>query len=135
MLLGPLHGGPFASWLNKKCDRFNARWYCRGAEAVDAFTQDWQGENNWINAPFAVLDRVFTLMRAQRAHGAVLVPSSRRYSSRPWHTAIFGPRWPPWLLERVPLERGCLSFQRGKRTGARAADTRVSCCRVDFRRA
>ena len=38
----------FADNYNSHLPRFNSRFACPGAEAVDAFTVDWGGgENNW----------------------------------------------------------------------------------------
>ena len=46
----------FASHTNHLCPRFNSAFYCPGTEAVDAFSQDWGGENNWVNPPFGLED-------------------------------------------------------------------------------
>ena len=37
----------FASEHNAKLPRFNSRYLAYGTEAVDAFTVDWSGENNY----------------------------------------------------------------------------------------
>ena len=36
----------FANVDNKKLDRFNSFFWAPGSEAVDAFYQNWAGENN-----------------------------------------------------------------------------------------
>ena len=41
----------FACSYNAKLSRYNSRFYQPGAEAVDAFTQNWDCENNWILPP------------------------------------------------------------------------------------
>jgi hypothetical protein len=34
--------------MNRKTERFNSLFWNPGSEAVDAFTQNWHGENNWL---------------------------------------------------------------------------------------
>ena len=50
-LRGPLTIDSFATWYNTKCPRFNSRFWNPGCEGVDAFMQNWQGENNWSVPP------------------------------------------------------------------------------------
>jgi PAS domain-containing protein len=71
----------FASHLNRLCERFNSRFYCPGTEAVDAFSQDWAGENNWINPPFSLIAPILVHMRQCRAVGTLIVPF---WPKRPW---------------------------------------------------
>ena len=132
---GPHTVDRFASYLNKKCKRFNARWYCRDAEAVDALVQDWSGETNWVNPPFGILDRVLGHMRRGRYRGTVLVPDGRTWSSQPWFTAIFGPRRPEWLLERRPLAAETGTFLRGGIEPMEPPAWSVWACKVDFGKA
>ena len=47
-LWGPDSIDRFASSCNAKLSRFNFRFLQLGTEAVDAFTQDWSSENNWL---------------------------------------------------------------------------------------
>lgn len=65
----------FASTLNTHCPRFNARQYCPGAEAVDAFSV-WLGgtDNSWINPPFALAERVLHKIVRDRATATVVLP-------------------------------------------------------------
>ena len=39
----------FACSDNAKLSLFNSRFYQPGAEAVDAFAQNWEGENKWVH--------------------------------------------------------------------------------------
>ena len=50
-LWGPHSVDRFACCYNAKLPRFNSRFVQPGAEAVDAFTQDWSPENNWLVPP------------------------------------------------------------------------------------
>eukprot|EP00301_Raphidiophrys_heterophryoidea_P016105 c2537_g1_i1.p1 GENE.c2537_g1_i1~~c2537_g1_i1.p1 ORF type:complete len:441 (+),score=18.45 c2537_g1_i1:246-1568(+) len=84
---GPHKVDRFADSNNNQVRRFNARRWCPGVEAVDAFAQQWSGEINWAVPPAGLLLRVF------------------------WHprATVVAPMWPgqPWwpLLCRLQLHR------------------------------
>ena len=46
-LWGPHTVDRFATHYHSQLERFNSRYACPGSEAVDSFTTDWGGENNW----------------------------------------------------------------------------------------
>ena len=64
----------FACSYNAKLSRFNSRFYQPGAEAVDAFAQNWEGENNWVHPLVSQISRVITHMRACKAVGTLVIP-------------------------------------------------------------
>ena len=37
----------FASFTNRKCVRFNTKFWTPGSLGIDAFAYDWRGELNW----------------------------------------------------------------------------------------
>ena len=41
----------FATYYNSKCIRFNSKCWCKGTEAINAFTQNWSYECNWLVPP------------------------------------------------------------------------------------
>ena len=43
----------FASYKNSKCSRFNSKYLCPSTEAVNAFSQDWSKEANWLYHQFS----------------------------------------------------------------------------------
>ena len=43
----------FANEENHKVTRFNSRFHCPSTEAIDAFSQNWEGENNWLVPPIS----------------------------------------------------------------------------------
>ena len=47
----------FADVDNRKTHRFNSRFFHMESEAVDAFTQEWRGEFNWLCSPIYLLVR------------------------------------------------------------------------------
>ena len=57
-LWGPYTVDRFASCDNTQLPRFNSRCWNPGSEAVDAFTVNWQGENNWWCPPIVLIPRV-----------------------------------------------------------------------------
>lgn len=38
----------FVMYYNKKCVRFNLKYWCLNIECVDVFNVCWKGENNWL---------------------------------------------------------------------------------------
>jgi len=48
---GPYTIDRFASAHNAQLGRFNSRFRTPGSEAIDTFTCDWSGENNWWCLP------------------------------------------------------------------------------------
>ena len=57
-LWGPHSIDSFASSYNAKLPRFNLRFLQSGTEVVDAFSQDWSCDNNWIVPPITVVGKV-----------------------------------------------------------------------------
>ena len=80
---GPHTVDRFSSDYNANCLRFNSRWWCRNTEAVNAFSQSWQGENNWMVPPPKLVNKVINKMKSDRAMGTLVVPA--------WKSA---PYWP-----------------------------------------
>ena len=67
-----------------KISRFKSRFYQPGTEAVDAFTQNWDGENNWNLPPVSQISRVIAHDGACKAVGTPAIPM--------WKSSYF------WLL-------------------------------------
>jgi hypothetical protein len=71
----------FATPSNRQVSRFNSRFHSPGCEAVDAFTQQWKGELNWLNPPWDELSRVLQTLRESGAAAYLVVPE---WPSQPW---------------------------------------------------
>ena len=71
---GPHSVDRFACSYNTKLARFNPRFYRPGTEAVDAFTQDWEHENNWLLPPVSLIVRTINHLKQCRAEGSIAVP-------------------------------------------------------------
>ena len=59
---GPHTVDRFACSYNTKLPRFNSRFFQPGCEAVDAFSQDWGYDNNWLCPPVSLIVRVLKVL-------------------------------------------------------------------------
>jgi len=76
----------FASSMNCKTDRFNSLFWNPGSEAVDAFTQNWFGENNWLVLPIYLVVRTIKHLVFYRGKGTLIIP---RWISAPFWPFTF----------------------------------------------
>ena len=97
---------------NAKLSRYNSIFYQPGAEAVDAFTQNWECENNWILPSVSQISRVITHMRACKAVGTLVIPM--------WKSSYFwvllcddGKHWNEFVHDWVTLPKYKHLFIRG----------------------
>ena len=72
----------FATANNAQVPRYNSRFPDPCAEAVDAFTQSWAQEHNWINPPWDLLPQVVRKLRATQDVCATIV--APRWAAQPW---------------------------------------------------
>ena len=82
-LWGPYTVDRFASSRNTKLERFNSLFWNVNTEAVDCFTQNWSGENNWIVPPIYLVLRAIKHVIACKARGTLIVPK--------WISATYWP--------------------------------------------
>ncbi|MEW8548152.1 MAG: reverse transcriptase domain-containing protein [Candidatus Thiodiazotropha sp.] len=82
-LWGPHTYDRFASDYNAKCATFSSRWWCPGTSAIDAFSESWQGHNNWLVPPPRLIVRCLHKLRNEGAEGTLIVPK--------WQSAPFWP--------------------------------------------
>lgn len=82
-LWGPHQIDRFADTDNRKCRRFNSRWWCVDTNGVDAFTFSWEGVNNWLVPPPRLLCQCIVKLRGDLAQGTLIVPH--------WESAAFWP--------------------------------------------
>jgi hypothetical protein len=64
----------FATDYNSKCIRFNSKCWCKGTEAINAFTQNWSYECNWLVPPPCMARKVIRQFCEDRANGTLGVP-------------------------------------------------------------
>lgn len=82
-LWGPFTIDRFASWYNTKCNRFNSRFWNPGCEGIDAFSLNWQGENNWVVPPPSQIVRAWKHFQICQARAVLIIPL--------WKGAVFWP--------------------------------------------
>ena len=64
-------------------DRYNSKFWNPGTEAIDAFTQEWAGENNWLVPPTYLVAGTVKYLQECKAKGTLIVPK--------WKSAVFWP--------------------------------------------
>ena len=104
-----------------------------GCEAVDAFSQDWSDDNDWICPPVCLLIRVVKHMGLCTAGGTVILPV--------WKSSFFwtvfcsdGVHWNSFVIDWVFLPKFPGLFVRGKARnslfGSRPLDFDVIALRI-----
>lgn len=73
----------FASFYNTKVERFFSRFWNPGCAGVDAFFQQWTGENCLVVPPVNIIPQVLSYMESQKCIGTLIVPC--------WPSASFWP--------------------------------------------
>ena len=104
-LWGPYTVDRFANFYNAKLVRFNSKFWNPGSEAVDAFSQDWKNENNWIVPPINQVAKSIKHLVFCKASGTLIVP---KWDSASFWTMIFkGPtEKQPYVLEILEFSPG-----------------------------
>jgi hypothetical protein len=133
------HWGPhtvdrFSGHLNHLCPRFNSMFCCPGTEAVDAFSQNWAIENNWVNPPFALIGKVILHARRCRATATLICPV---WPKRPWwHLVCLEGRFRTYVTAWAELPMRADLFLPGPKHGNQRAvgapHWRVLALRLDF---
>lgn len=76
---GPHDVDRFATFRNRKIDRYNSKFIDFQTEAVDAFTQSWGNCNNWLVPPIKLVPKTLSHLFYFKAAGTLVVskwPSS-----------------------------------------------------------
>ena len=92
--MGPHTVDRFANCFNTQLPRFNLRFWNPGLEAVDTFTCNWEGENNWWCPPVYLVPRALRHIQETAAVGTLVVPK--------WPSAVYWPMLFPNKDERLP---------------------------------
>lgn len=71
---GPHTVDRFASFETAKTRRYNSRFNDQQSEAVDCFSQDWKGENNYVCPPFRSIGRTIRHIVACGADATLIAP-------------------------------------------------------------
>ena len=73
-LYGPFTVNRFVNNLNRKLKCFNSKFYCPGTCHVNAFTDGWSNDLNWLCRPISSTASVISHLKLCKAKGALLVP-------------------------------------------------------------
>lgn len=80
---GPFTIDRFSDNVNRKLPRFNSKHFCPESLCVNAFTDNWSGENNWLCPPVSLVGSVIKHLKLCKACGTLLVPI--------WKSSYFWP--------------------------------------------
>ncbi len=95
LLWGPHTIDRFADDSNAQIPRFDSRWWCPRTEAVDTFTRNWRGENNWWVPPLYLVGRTVKHAMLCGCVGTLLIPR--------WESAPFWPLLCPDGVHLAPF--------------------------------
>ncbi|XP_053391340.1 uncharacterized protein LOC128554120, partial [Mercenaria mercenaria] len=84
----------FAYDYNRKCMKFNSRFWCPGTAGVDAFAHTWSGENNWLVPPPRLILATLNKVRKEKCTCTLVVPA--------WRSA---PYWPVLFPDGLRLKQ------------------------------
>lgn len=94
----------FAAAHNATCARFNSRFDSAQSEAVDAFSQCWSGEVNYVLPDFHQIDRVLDHIERDNADVILVVPA---WTQQPWWRRLTSGAWRARVLEWLRLPPRC----------------------------
>ena len=131
---GPHTVDRFACSDNTQLPRFNSRCWNPGCEAVDTFTVNWSGENNWWCPPIYLVPRVLRHAQACSTMGTLVIPC--------WPSAPFWPMLYPdgqaakFVVGVFELPQSNVLFLPGKSGrvlfNGEVPNTKVFALRCDF---
>ena len=83
---GPHTIDRFASLTTTKVKRYNSRFWDPLSEGVNALAQqNWQLENNYVNPPFALINKVLDVVTKQKCLATILTPI---WKAQTWYTRL-----------------------------------------------
>ena len=103
----------FACFYNAKLPRFFSRFWNPGAEAIDAFAQDWSGENVLLVPPVTLIQAALNHLYLCQGRGVLVFPW--------WPSSPF---WPLlWTRFRAYIKRivtipGNIALRHGRNTNS-----------------
>lgn len=80
----------FANSTNAKLSRFNSLFWNVNTEAVDSFSQNWSGDNNWLVPPIYAVIRTVKHVVACKAKGTLIIP---KWTSAAYWPLSFSKHW------------------------------------------
>lgn len=116
-LWGPFSIDRFANHYNSKVERFNSRYYEIDTEAVDAFTQDWRGENNWFVPPVKCISRLLNrIEKTEKVKGTLIIP---HWTSKPfWAIVQKEGKFKEFIKDSIFISDASKVLEPGRFTGS-----------------
>ena len=72
---GPHSCDRFATFLNHKVEMYNSWGFDPGTSGINALAQsNWKNHNNFVNAPFGLINKVIDVIQKQEAMATVIAP-------------------------------------------------------------
>ena len=103
---GPHDIDRFATFKNRKTKRYNSLFVDFESEAIDCFTQDWSGCNNWLVPPICMVSRVILHILHCNATASLIVPK--------WCSSAFWPILFNANYEKREFVHDVLEFDKGQ---------------------
>lgn len=102
----------FADIHNSKLCRYNSRFWSPNTEHVDAFSQNWSGEKNWLVPPIYLVNKVVKHIIVCRATGTLVIP---KWQSAPFWTMLFEDKYvyKPYVLDVLEFSETKRIFVQG----------------------
>ena len=108
-LWGPFTVDCFANYYNKQIPRFFSRFWNPGSSSVDAFAQDWSGENCLLVPPVVLIPAVLDHIHMCKAKGTLVFPW--------WPSSVFWPilwsSYLTWIKGRIYM-KGPNALEQGR---------------------
>ncbi|KAK3093403.1 hypothetical protein FSP39_015112 [Pinctada imbricata] len=134
-LFGPVTVDRFASLNTRKTSRYNSKFWDPYCEAVDAFTQNWSSENDWLVPPIYLISRCIRHLKGCKGQGTLIAPEWK--SSSFWADLVeFGGVFKSGVLDVLRFPRSnCNIFKSGLHTsvfGTSKLHSAILAIRLDF---
>ena len=82
-LWGPFTVDCFATYYNKKVEKYYSRFWNPDTSGVDAFFQSWENDNCLLVPPVDLVSKTLKYMEKELAFGTLVVPD--------WPSSVFWP--------------------------------------------
>ena len=130
-LWGPYNIDCFACYYNTKLPRFFSRFWNPDTSGMDAFSQNWSGENCLLVPPVTLIPSVLKHIYWCKGKGTLIFPW--------WPSSVFWPLlwscYKPWVAGCVSFE-GSSTLEQGRNTnsllGSREFNGLVCAVYMDF---
>eukprot|EP00111_Clytia_hemisphaerica_P009430 TCONS_00027673-protein len=100
---GPFSVDRFARPENTKLPRFNSKFFVPGSEAVDAFSENWSNEINYVVPPVDLIPEALKFILHSQCKGTLVIPL---WKSAPFWSMIRDEFYSRMLVESIIITKG-----------------------------